>query len=93
MSAGEPVLDIGDMDSLEVQVDLLSMDAIRVRPGMRVLIERWSGDETLEGSVRRVDVGARSGMAAHVDAGVEAGERVVAYPGDRISDGVAVRVR
>lgn len=53
--AGEPILELGDLDELEVQVDLLSMDAVRVRPGMRVILERWGGGEDLEGEVRRVE--------------------------------------
>lgn len=54
INAGEPVLDVGNLDDLQVQVDLLSMDAVRVRPGMQVLITGWGGDETLQGTVRRV---------------------------------------
>lgn len=54
INAGEPVLDVGNLDDLQVQVDLLSMDAVRVRSGMRVLITGWGGDETLTGTVRRV---------------------------------------
>ncbi len=55
VNAGEPVLDVGNLDDLEIQVDLLSMDAVRVRPGMRVLVTGWGGDETLQGTVRRVE--------------------------------------
>lgn len=55
VAAGEPILEIGDLNGLEVVVDLLSMDAVRVRPGMRVVIDRWGGDEALEGRVRRVE--------------------------------------
>ena len=57
VSAGEPVLDIGDLSTLEVQVDLLSMDAVRVRQGMPVILERWGGDHVLEGEVLRVEPG------------------------------------
>jgi HlyD family secretion protein len=54
VNAGEPILAIGDMADLEVQVDLLSMDAVRVQEGMRVELERWGGSAPLEGVVRRV---------------------------------------
>ncbi|MEE2024942.1 efflux RND transporter periplasmic adaptor subunit [Alkalimonas mucilaginosa] len=53
--AGVPVLTLGDLHQLEVQVDLLSADAVRVRPGMTVHLERWGGDSTLQGLVRRVE--------------------------------------
>lgn len=52
---GEEILEIGDLSTLEVQIDLLSMDAVRVRPGMRVVLERWGGAGDLEGRVRRVE--------------------------------------
>jgi len=52
---GEPVLEIGDLNTLEVRVDLLSMDAVRVRSDMPVVLERWGQDEALQGRVRRVE--------------------------------------
>ncbi len=55
VAAGEPILELGNLDDLEIQVDLLSMDAVRVRSGMRVILERWGGGEDLEGEVRRVE--------------------------------------
>ncbi len=54
INAGEPVLEVGNLGDLQVQVDLLSMDAVQVRAGMRVLITGWGGDKTLNGTVRRV---------------------------------------
>jgi len=55
ISAGEPVLDVGSLTDLEVQVDLLSTAAVRVRPGMRVIMSGWGGDDELTGTVRRVE--------------------------------------
>lgn len=55
VQAGEPILTLGDLDSLEVEVDVLSPDAVRLRPGMAVEIERWGGETTLPGRVRRVE--------------------------------------
>lgn len=55
IGAGESILVIGDMADLEVQVDLLSMDAVRVHPGMRVRMTGWGGEALLEGRVRRID--------------------------------------
>ncbi len=52
---GEPILEIGDLADLEIQVDLLSMDAVRVRPDMRVQVAGWGGDTVLEARVRRVE--------------------------------------
>lgn len=55
IAAGEPVLEVGSLTELEVQVDLLTMMAVRVQPGMRVHITGWGGDEVIEGTVRRVE--------------------------------------
>ena len=52
---GEPLVEIGDPNDLEIVVDLLSSDAVKVSAGYRVLIERWGGEELLEGEVRRVE--------------------------------------
>lgn len=53
--AGEPILTVGDPGSLEVEVDVLSADAVRIRPGMAVELHRWGGDEPLDGVVRVVE--------------------------------------
>ncbi len=55
IQAGAPVLEIGRLEELEVRVDLLSMDAVRVRAGTEVMIENWGGGYPLEGRVRRVE--------------------------------------
>lgn len=52
---GRALLEIGDPQQLEVAVDVLSSDAVRIEPGHRVLLERWGGPETLEGRVRVVE--------------------------------------
>ncbi|MCH5373822.1 MAG: efflux RND transporter periplasmic adaptor subunit, partial [Planctomycetes bacterium] len=53
--AGAPLLEIGDSAELEIVVDLLSADAVRVSAGQRVIIEGWGGEAPLEGRVRRVE--------------------------------------
>lgn len=55
VNAGEPLVEIGDPSNLEVVADFLSTDAVRVRDGAPVLIERWGGDYPLRGRVRRVE--------------------------------------
>jgi HlyD family secretion protein len=53
--AGDPLLEIGDPRRLEIVADLLSTDAVRVKPGARTLIEQWGGDKELEAKVRRIE--------------------------------------
>ncbi len=172
VGAGEPVLDVGSLADLEVQVDLLSMAAVRVRSGMPVRLTGFGGAEALEGTVRRVEPagftrvsalgveeqrvpvivdfdspaeawetlgvgyrveaefmlwqsdevlqapisalfraddrwqvfvvengqarrrevepGRRSGLVVQILSGLEAGERIITHPGDRLADGVRV---
>jgi HlyD family secretion protein len=53
--AGDPLLEVGDPRQLEIVSDLLSTDAVRVKPGYRAIIEQWGGDHELEAKVRRVE--------------------------------------
>ncbi|HKJ08871.1 MAG TPA: efflux RND transporter periplasmic adaptor subunit [Gammaproteobacteria bacterium] len=55
VSAGEPLVDIGDPHRLEVEVEVLSADAVRIHPGTRVLLERWGGPDALHAVVRTVE--------------------------------------
>ncbi len=55
VTAGEPLLEIGDPSSLEIVVDFLSADAVQVEPGQRVIIDNWGGEAPLEGRVQRVE--------------------------------------
>ncbi len=64
VATGELILEVGDMDLLEVEVDLLTVEAVRLEPGMRVVIERWGGAEDLEGRVRRVEPGGFERVSA-----------------------------
>ncbi len=55
VTPGQAIVEIGNARALEVEVEVLSADAVRITPGMRVLFERWGGPEALEGRVRRVE--------------------------------------
>jgi len=52
---GEPLLEVGDPSALEVEVDVLSADAVKIKPGMKVLFGRWGGEQPLEGIVRVIE--------------------------------------
>jgi HlyD family secretion protein len=175
VQSGTPLVEVGNPDDLEIVVDLLSADAVRVEPGQRVIIEAWGGDAPLDGKVRRVEpfgftkvsalgieeqrvnviiditsprehwprlghgyrvepqivlwesddvlrvplsalfrheqrwavfvvqggrarlrpveIGQGNGLEAEVVSGLEAGERVIAHPGDRVAPGARVTER
>lgn len=54
VAVGQPLLEIGNPEALEVAVDVLSTQAVRIRPGGRVSLERWGGPP-LTGHVRVVE--------------------------------------
>ena len=55
VGAGDPLIEIGNPNDIEVIVELLSSDAVRVAPGATVLIEAWGGGQILDGKVRRIE--------------------------------------
>lgn len=64
VQTGEPLLEIGDPAGMEVEVDVLSADAVRLREGMRVELLRWGGAPPLAGRVRRVEPGGFTKFSA-----------------------------
>ncbi len=61
---GQALLVVGDRRSLEVVAEVLTADAVRLRPGMAVELERWGGDDALLGEVRRIEPGAFTKISA-----------------------------
>lgn len=55
VSTGQPLLEVGDPTALEVEVDVLSADAVKINQGMEVIFKRWGGDNPLRGIVRTVE--------------------------------------
>jgi HlyD family secretion protein len=64
VAAGEALVEIGDPAGMEVEVDVLSADAVRLRGGMRVELLRWGGGPPLAGRVRRVEPGGFTKFSA-----------------------------
>lgn len=54
IQAGEAILELGDPGALEVVVDVLSFDAVNLRPGIEARLTGWGGG-TLDAVVRRVE--------------------------------------
>ncbi len=64
VAAGTPLLEVGDPGDMEVTIDVLSKDAVRVVGGQTVWIEEWGGEEPLKGTVRRVEPAAFTRVSA-----------------------------
>ncbi|QWG17454.1 HlyD family efflux transporter periplasmic adaptor subunit [Bradyrhizobium sediminis] len=58
VQSGMPLMEIGDPRDLEIVTDVLSTDAVEIRPGAEVTIEHWGGPGVLSGRVRRVEPAA-----------------------------------
>jgi HlyD family secretion protein len=173
VEAGAPLMEIGDPRDLEIVVDLLSEDAVKVASGARAIITGWGGpalnamvrrvepfgrtevsalgieeqrvdvvldladlpakwnrlghgfrvdvgivlfDETVltlplgalfrhgggwavfkvvdgRAKLQPVEIGMRNDLTAGISGGLEAGDRVVLYPGETIADGTAIAER
>ncbi len=94
IAAGTPILQVGRPSRLEIVSDLLSTEAVKVKPGNPALIENWGGDGVLLAKVRAVE---SSGFTKISALGVEE-QRVnvvldfVDDPG-RLGDGYRVDIR
>lgn len=64
VAAGAPVVEIGDPAALEVVVDVLTADAVAIRPGAKVQLDSWGGALSLPGHVRRVEPSAFTRVSA-----------------------------
>jgi HlyD family secretion protein len=52
---GQPIMEIGNVRSIEIVIDVLSQDAVNIKSGNAIHIVRWGGDQPLEARVRRVE--------------------------------------
>jgi HlyD family secretion protein len=64
VQAGTPLIELGDPEDLELVVDILSSDAVAVRPGAEAILERWGGEAPLNGRVRLVEPAAFTKISA-----------------------------
>jgi HlyD family secretion protein len=94
IAAGTPLITIGDPARYEIVVDVLSSDAVKVRPGNPMLLEDWGGGKSLRARVRLVEPVAFTKISA---LGVEEQRvNIVADPVDslgRLGDGYRVQAR
>jgi HlyD family secretion protein len=53
--AGTHLMELGDPTAIEIVSDMLSADAVKVRPGAGVTVDAWGGEAPLRGRVRLVE--------------------------------------
>lgn len=64
VSPGTPLVELGDAALLEVVVDVLSTDAVRVPDRARATLERWGEDRPIAAHVRLVEPAATTRLSA-----------------------------
>ncbi len=64
VTAGTPLLEIGDISKLEIVIDVLSTDALRIKPGNVILVQAGSGMPMLKAKVRQVEPSAFTKISA-----------------------------
>ncbi len=80
LPAGTPLMEIGDPHDIELEVDVLSTDAVKIAPGAQMHIEHWGRETMLDARVRIIEPGAFTKVSA---LGVE--EQRVNIIGDLVS--------
>jgi HlyD family secretion protein len=55
VQAGTPVLILGDPRKIEIVTDVLTTDAVNIKPAAPVFLEGWGGDKPLRARVRLVE--------------------------------------
>jgi HlyD family secretion protein len=94
VAAGTPLVTVGDPARYEIVVDVLSTDAVKVRPGNLMLLEGWGGGKSLRARVRLVEPVAFTKVSA---LGVEEQRvNVIADPVDALGplgDGYRIEAR
>lgn len=63
LAQGSPVVVVGDPSRIEIVAELLSNDAVQVRPGMKASVSAWGG-AALPARVRRVEPAAFTKVSA-----------------------------
>jgi len=58
VQAGTNLLELGDPEDLEVEIDVLSREAVKIKPDAPVFLEHWGGEKPLDGRVRLVEPSA-----------------------------------
>ena len=64
VAAGRPLIEVGDASQIEVVVDVLSTDAVKVRPGDEMLLRGWGSDVTLHATIIRIEPAAFTKLSA-----------------------------
>lgn len=90
VAPGSPLLEVGNRRDLEIVVDVLSTDAVKIQPGDEVRLEHWGGEVPLVATVRMIEPAAFTKISAlgveeqrvNIIADFKEGQAAVASLGD-----------
>lgn len=64
VTAGTSLIEVGNPEDLEIEIDVLSSDAVAIKPGAPVRLVHWGGEFPLSGDVRLVEPAAFTKVSA-----------------------------
>lgn len=64
ITAGTSIVEVGDPQRLELEIDVLSSDAVQIPPQAKVIVKEWGGEQPLHGIVRVVEPAAFTKISA-----------------------------
>lgn len=64
VTAGLPLVEVGDSTDLEARIEVLSRDAVGINPGARAEMLKWGGSQSLTGRVRVIEPAAFTKISA-----------------------------
>ena len=64
IAEGTPIIELGDRKDIELVIDVLSTDAVKIEPGDRIIIEHWGGEKDLEAKVKYIEPSAFTEVSA-----------------------------
>ena len=64
LEVGTPLVEIGDTSQIEIVIDVLSTDAVRIKPGAQILIEYGDSGEPMHARVRTIEPQAETKVSA-----------------------------
>jgi HlyD family secretion protein len=64
ITPGTAIVEVGDPKRLELEIDVLSSDAVQIPPQAKVIIQAWGGETSLNGVVRLVEPAAFTKVSA-----------------------------
>lgn len=90
VASGARIAEIGDPGNVEIAIDLLSKDAVRLRPGGKAVITDWGGEGTFTATIRRIDPAAFTKVSA---LGIEEQRVNALLDPDEVPDGLGHEYR